>query len=250
MTYVTADIHGNLRRFESVMNQIDLQPEDVLYILGDVIDRFPDGIKILRRIMKMPNAVMLLGNHEYMMLDAVGVPADSGMKRKENIWEKSLWFGNSGLATYEYLKHIRKDIRAEIFEYLLACPINLEIEVNGQKYRLMHGAPATPYFENLRYDISVAQESVWGRWAERDADLEGCIGIFGHTPTECYQDCNPLRIWYSPNGQKIGIDCGSGYPEAAQRTPDDPAIGRLACLRLDDMKEFYSEEDGVENGSN
>ncbi|MEA5050658.1 MAG: hypothetical protein VB021_04200 [Oscillospiraceae bacterium] len=28
-----------------------------------------------------------------------------------------------------------------------------------------------------------------------------------------------------------GIDCGSGYPD----------VGRLACLRLDDMKEFYSE---------
>ena len=59
MTYVLSDIHGNLRRFESIMKQIDLQSDDTMYVLGDVVDRYPDGIKILRRIMKMPNAKMI-----------------------------------------------------------------------------------------------------------------------------------------------------------------------------------------------
>ena len=66
MIYVLSDIHGNLRRFNSVMEQINLKQSDTLYILGDVIDRYPDGIKILQKIMKMKNAQMLLGNHEYM----------------------------------------------------------------------------------------------------------------------------------------------------------------------------------------
>ena len=38
MTYVLSDIHGNSRRFQSILSQIDLQPEDTLYILGDIID--------------------------------------------------------------------------------------------------------------------------------------------------------------------------------------------------------------------
>ena len=50
MIYVMSDIHGQKRRFDSVMKQINLQPDDTLYILGDVIDRNPDGIKILRQI--------------------------------------------------------------------------------------------------------------------------------------------------------------------------------------------------------
>ena len=54
MIYVMSDIHGNMRRFNSIMEQINLQPEDTLYILGDVIDRHPDGIRILRRIMDKP----------------------------------------------------------------------------------------------------------------------------------------------------------------------------------------------------
>ena len=71
MIYVMSDIHGNTARFESVMKQIDLQPTDTLYVLGDVIDRFPDGIRILRRLMKMSNVKMILGNHELLMLNAL-----------------------------------------------------------------------------------------------------------------------------------------------------------------------------------
>ena len=81
MVYVMGDIHGNLRRFESVMNQIQLAPEDTLYVLGDVIDRHPHGLLILRRFMKMGNVKMILGNHEYMMLNAIGTPGDQAQSR-------------------------------------------------------------------------------------------------------------------------------------------------------------------------
>ena len=39
MIYVMSDIHGQKRRFDSVMKQINLQPDDTLYILGDVINK-------------------------------------------------------------------------------------------------------------------------------------------------------------------------------------------------------------------
>ena len=64
MNYVLSDIHGNEKRFASILKQIRLQPSDTLYVLGDVIDRHPGGVRILRKIMAMPNAKMLLGNHE------------------------------------------------------------------------------------------------------------------------------------------------------------------------------------------
>ena len=47
MIYVTGDIHGNLTRFNSIMEQIKLRPADTLYVLGDVIDRFPYGIQTI-----------------------------------------------------------------------------------------------------------------------------------------------------------------------------------------------------------
>ena len=67
-TYVLSDIHGEKDRFEAMLETIGFSQEDTLYILGDVVDRGPDGISILRRIMNMPNVYMLLGNHEDMML--------------------------------------------------------------------------------------------------------------------------------------------------------------------------------------
>ena len=38
MIYVLSDIHGNAKNFDAILQQICLQPEDTLYILGDVID--------------------------------------------------------------------------------------------------------------------------------------------------------------------------------------------------------------------
>ena len=66
--YVVADIHGEADRFHAMLEKIQFSDEDTLYIIGDVIDRGPDGIKLLQEIMNTPNMVMLLGNHEYMML--------------------------------------------------------------------------------------------------------------------------------------------------------------------------------------
>ena len=61
--------------------------------------------------------------------------------------------------------------------------------------------------------------------------------IFGHTPTKYYQEDVPMKLWCGY--RMIGIDCGSGYPEEGP----DSEYGRLACLRLDDGKVFYSEEE-------
>ncbi len=146
MTYVLSDIHGNLQRFESIMTQINLQTNDTLCVLGDLIDRYAGGIKILRQIMKMPNAKMLIGNHEYMMLNAIGHCKDAAEEKENtNRREKRLWYRNGGMITHEQLKHYRKDIRAEIFDFIRQLPTNLEVEVNGVKYKLVHASPEENY---------------------------------------------------------------------------------------------------------
>lgn len=39
-----------------------------------------------------------------------------------------------------------------------------------------------------------------------------------------------FTIWKNESETIIDIDCGAGYPKAG---------GRLGCLRLNDMEEFY-----------
>lgn len=232
MTYVLSDIHGNLQRFESIMKQIKLQPDDTLYVLGDVVDRFSGGIKILRRLMKMPNVKMLLGNHEYMMLCAIGHCADAADEKQNTNWrERRRWYQNGGRVTHEYLKHIKKEYRAEVFQYLRQLPVNYEVEVNGVKYKLVHASPEenfmASYWPSREYR-SLQEFAVWERWDETMPVPAGYTLVFGHTPTCHFQDAEPWRIWRI--AEAIGIDCGCGYEQ-----------GRLACLRLDDLKEFYSE---------
>ena len=235
MVYVMSDIHGNAERFNDVMSQIDFQPEDTLYILGDAVDRYPDGIKIIVWAMKQPNVKMLLGNHEYMMLEALHhpiLPTEINMLETEE-WVRRdkmrLWYSNNGQVTHEYLKHIRKTVRQEIFEWLDSLPVNIHLEVNGQKYILSHGGIEESYNAHTsRYD-SVTEHAVWLRHSESQKIPADTILIFGHTPTIHYQNDLPMRMWRNEN--YINIDCGAGYG----------AKGRLCCLRLDDMQEFYSE---------
>lgn len=240
MIYVLSDIHGQRRRFDSIMEQIKLQPEDSLYVLGDVIDRNPDGIRILLQLMAMPNAKMVLGNHELMMLNALYYPAPEG-----DLWEKrfyyerkqSLWYKNGGGVTHKYLKHIRKDTRQRIFEFLDALPLNYEIKVKDRAFVLTHAAPTSLYQKGQsRYDCE-RDFAVWKRY-EYFPMIENKTIICGHTPTHHYTRQSPMSI-YEANGW-IDIDCGCMLPEEGD--PWTGVRGRLACLRLDDMKVFYSNE--------
>lgn len=240
MIYVMADIHGNMRRFQSILSQINLQPDDTLYILGDVIDRHPDGIRILRKIMASPNMQMLLGNHEYMMLRALGIPFD------ESDWDTAydpsdclyVWYRNGGGVTHRHLMHIRKQLRSEIFSFLKALPLNIDITVNGKNYKLVHGAPVDQFDSYSGEYRSLTHFAVWHRW-KKDAWLpDQYTMIFGHTPTRHFQNAKPMKIFHGDN--RIGVDCGCGY--SADPSEEHHDYGRLSCLRLDDMQEFYSEE--------
>lgn len=119
------------------------------------------------------------------------------------------------------------------------------ITVNGKEYKLVHAAPEEMFDEYYKLRYTGSREfAVWHRIKGRDIIPGKYTLIFGHTPTVYFQYTTPLRIYYK--ARYICIDCGAGTAE----TPgafSGFCYGRLACLRLDDMKEFYSEEDYKEN---
>lgn len=216
MIYCMSDIHGETDRFHQMLQQIELSPADHLFIIGDVIDRYPGGVDILQEIMSMPNITMLLGNHEDMCLKTLGPYNEFGAR--------DLWKSNGGSCTYrELLYHMTSVGRREILRYLECLPIELDIEVEGRKYRLVHGWPG-----------SNVEDKIWGRPQQHNSFYlpEDSTAIIGHTPT-CYLDDDgesPFHIVHRPKQHFIAIDCGCG-----NQTPRR----RLACLRLDDMKEYY-----------
>lgn len=68
---IIGDIHGHYDSLLSLLEVLNLQQEDQVYFLGDLIDRGPDSAKVVDLVMKN-NYHCLLGNHEQLMLDAIG----------------------------------------------------------------------------------------------------------------------------------------------------------------------------------
>ena len=208
-----------------MLKKTGFSEEDILIILGDVIDRGPDGIGLLLEIMDMPNVIMLLGNHEYMMLQYLS-PTATGTEIRR-------WNRNGNAPTLAaYLKQKAK-VQQRIISFLRGLPTHIELELNGKWFYLVHGFPG----EN-------AHDEVWHRPEIDTANPKpGYQVIIGHTKVlsmikpeeariryaiELEDKGEHLRILHTPGF--VNIDCGCGY---------DMPIKALACLRLEDMQEFY-----------
>ena len=71
MIYAVSDLHGCYDRYRQLLDKLDLEEQDTLYVLGDALDRGPEGFQILSDMASRPQVVGLLGNHEAMALDAL-----------------------------------------------------------------------------------------------------------------------------------------------------------------------------------
>ena len=97
----------------------------MVYILGDVIDRHPDGIKILKYIMKKANIRMLLGNHEYMMLNTLCKQTANGTNYYR---AKRLWMKNGGKVTLDAFIRCHAETQEAILSFLKSLPLASVLE--------------------------------------------------------------------------------------------------------------------------
>lgn len=229
--YVLSDVHGMHSLLMEMLEKIKFSfEEDHLYINGDGIDRGPDGIKILQEIMRHQDSMtLILGNHEHMMLTAYGPNASEADKR--------LWELNGGASTKSAFEHLSVEGQNDLLAFLRNCPTCVDVNVNGQNCHLTHGWPADTTYGR-----------VWGHPPcgidSRNPLKDGSKLVIGHTVTlrlfaENHWEQNDiirkmieknqhLKIYKSPEFTCVDCGCGCGLP-----------VSRLACLRLDDMVEFY-----------
>lgn len=227
-TYVMSDIHGEYNTLMEMLKQINFTKEDTLYILGDVVDRGKDGVKIVELVMNTPNINMILGNHEYMFIQYFKEDATEKTKRQ--------WNRNGNYNTLYGFDELTDAEKKEMLTFLEELPDEYRLQVNGQKYILVHG-----FLGESTY------RKVWNRpKIDEEVSLEENEKIIiGHTPV-CEYVCpgtdedmyvysskltsnnDHFRILHAKNF--TDIDCCIGYGFSA---------ARLAALRLDDGKEFY-----------
>lgn len=209
--------------------EIALTSRDTLYVLGDVIDRGPDGIRILQDMNTRPNVFPLLGNHEFTA--AVCLPW-----LMEEVTEQSLadldetqlaalseWLTNGGGPTLRALKQLGQEEREDILDYIREMELYAEVDAGGRSFVLTHSAPEH-FAPDKPLDSYELQDFLFGRPEPEAVYFPDKILVFGHTPTRILGGEDKIlrqETW-------VDIDCGCVFRG-----------GRLGCLCLDTMEEFY-----------
>lgn len=236
MIYVMSDIHGQYERYRVMLDTIGFGEDNILYVLGDVLDRGPDGFKLLLDMAARPNVTGLLGNHELLaagtlpsLLRTMRLGEEQPLSETEQ-QQMQEWLRNGGRASILEFLQLSAEEMETVCGYLLSLPAYAEVAVEGRQFVLVHAgmehfSPARPLNE---YDL---EEFLFCRPDPDAVYFPDKTLVFGHTPARLlYRQIGEPeqldRIFH--RGTMIDIDCGCAYPG-----------GRLGCLCLDTMEEFY-----------
>lgn len=242
MKYVVSDIHGCLDNLLELLQKVSFdENKDILYILGDIVDRGPKTwetyLWVKERIGK--SVFMILGNHEDMLIADVytimgNVIADSGKSPKDEKEMKYLKCAKKNVCAYDQYGTIRLlDSQGHDFgeildmcEFFETLPLYYEIEEGGKTYTLVH-AFCKPEIEKTR-----KQDIIWERVFAEDPKYfcDGKTVVFGHTPVPLISKGCKVVVNESEDktSRKFNIDCGCVYGF------------QLAIMRLGDEKIWYS----------
>ncbi len=143
MIYVMSDLHGCYDKYVNMLEKISFSKEDVLYILGDVVDRGSNGMKILLDIEKRENVKLFWGNHDLQaeILLSNLYRLEDGSCSKEMLDVYKLWLSDGGKTTLEEYLLLSTQDKEAIHRVLRKALISKEIEVNGKKFLLAHTVP-------------------------------------------------------------------------------------------------------------
>lgn len=234
MVYCVSDIHGNYEGYMKLLEKINLSDQDILYVLGDVVDRGKGGIKILQDMMMHHNIIPIIGNHEYMAINCLKfLNQEITEESIDNIEEGMIqglleWQNVGGQATIDEFHKLNTEEKQDIIEYLEEFSSYEEVTVNGKKYVLVHAGlcnftPDRP-LENYHISELIFKVPDYERVYFPDKYL-----VTGHLPTRCIEGNNGEDKIYRVNNH-IAIDCGSGCVSEG---------GRLGCICFDTGEEFY-----------
>ena len=153
------------------------------------------------------------------------ITEESISKLSESFMGKILeWNLNGGSVTLEKFKELSPEKRKELFDYICDFSLIETVDVKDRAFVLVHSTLGNfSKVKKLRQYTPFELTSIRADYDKQLFDDPDIYVVSGHTPTPMIN--GKAEIYYSHNN--IDIDCGATYG------------GKLACLRLDDMQEFY-----------
>lgn len=205
--FVTSDIHGHMKHFEELLQYWN--QEDYLVIIGDLIDRGPESVHVIRKVMQLveqfgDKVTFLKGNHEDMLLNFLENPVE----------KEAHYYLNGGIETMNhFFQLLNIEHPASPQEAAELVKSNFEAELyflqNAALYKQIGSVLFTHAGFNSEFDSiehTTEREFIWVRKHFLQPNKLGLINVFGHTPVKYIYDSN--NIWYSEDKQYIAIDGG------------------------------------------
>ena len=223
MHYVVSDLHGCYKQYRRLLETIRLREDDTLYVLGDVVDRGADGIRILQDMCLRKNIVPFWGNHDYEAYTLLNGFFCSRRRDDAFLDAFRLWLADGGTPTAKAFEALSDGERRAILQYLASFGTYEHCSVGGKQFFLAHTVPPKEKFSDpaacsLRDFILGRPE--YGRVYAQELHI-----VTGHTPTEQIDETSRGRIWRGSS--HIAIDCGAVFGNP------------LGCLCLETGEEFY-----------
>ena len=229
MHYVISDIHGCYEKFIKLLNEINFSESDILYVLGDVVDRGPKPMEVFQEIMKRNNVVFIQGNHERMFeyfVSEMGLDMSLTKCTEDMRLTYLLWIREGGVSTDEGFYNLPIEEKQAIIKYIEDAPVYEEVDVNGKHYVLAHAGIQNYDSSKKLYEYNDV-DFLEGRtdYSRPLFDNLDYILVTGHTPTFYFRPDGKPEI-YINNGH-IAVDCGAIYG------------GRLAAYCFETEEAFY-----------
>jgi serine/threonine protein phosphatase 1 len=219
MLYAIGDIHGELGKLDELLERLPLAQGDRLVFLGDYVDRGPDSKGVVDRLIELERrvpCVFLLGNHESMFLDFLGLEHPSyfgGDAFLMNGGDRTLW-------SYDYFSPKRGEGPFVLPPAHDAFFRRCAMWHQEGDYLFVHAGlnPDLLGENDVRYVLRRTRpmEFLWNRTTGDLPHRLGLTVVYGHTPSPDFG----VR-WNAPFS--IGIDTGAVYggPLTALRLPDE-----------------------------
>lgn len=168
-----SDIHGCAKTLKALLNALELRKEDLLFFLGDYIDRGPDSRGVLDLIFQLIDTGFqvrcLAGNHDVHLLTA---RVDSYF---HEFW-KQRWGGSKTLESFG-VTHAR-DIPAVYVDFLAELPWVWEVG----DFILVHAGLDFSAEDPLKTNLEMLEIRNW--YSRIDYEWLGSrYVVHGHTPT-------------------------------------------------------------------
>lgn len=225
MIYVTSDIHGCYDQYLRLIQRLDLNEDDTLYILGDLVDRGDGGIEIIKDVMKRKNVVCLRGNHDHCALVFLKRFALQNHSTEEDRLKEGfrLWLEDGGAKTFSAFSKLDDNEKRSVLRFLDTLPFYEKICVNGQKFFLSHTVGEKA--KMLDIEKCDMRDFLFGEPEYETCYFEDMTIVTGHTPTGFIDPAYTGQIW--KGNRHIAVDCGAVFGNP------------LGCICLDTMEEIY-----------